>query len=326
VTEPRAPRSGDADSGHVEVRTTPDGYWVAKIHYSCVPDYDFDSACIGMSEDQIERELEINWSVSAGLAVYPQFKWDTHVAAGDLQYWPDLPLHLGLDAPGTPALAITQLNPWGQWQIFPSLHPADDQFRSFYEFGEWMAEHLEREYCTPYGKPLKDLKMVIIGDPAGQAVPPRSDSNRQDMRSCWEILRSGVRLFVGEDENGRAMYQDRPGWNWNVIPGQVSARKRVESVRARLMARVGDDLPALIVDPSEDYVIRAFQGLYSFDRRPDGSFSSDPCKDHASHIMDAVAYCASRLQSRSEVRGEDEDGPARNTGVRSQASSFWRNR
>lgn len=309
----------------LQLRLTQDGYWVSRIHYSCVPGYDVASACIGMSDDQIQRELEINWSASSGLAVYPQFKWDTHVASEELQYWPNLPLHLGLDAPGTPALAIGQLNPWGQLQIFPSLHPAEGQVNSFYEFGEWMADHLEREYCRPYHQPLEKLKMVIIGDPAGNTVPPRSDGSRQDMRSCWEILRTGVRVFMGEDENGRAQYADKPGWGWGVIPGVVSAKKRVEMVRARLMAKVADDLPAIIVDPREDYIIRAFQGLYCFERYPDGSYSENPEKNSASHIMNAVEYLVSRLTARPENMDDDEDGPPRTPGVISQASSHWRN-
>jgi hypothetical protein len=278
-----------------------------------------------MSEDQIERELEINWSVSAGMAVYPQFRWNTHVAAEELQYWPELPLHLGLDAPGTPALAITQLNPWGQWQIFPSLHPAEGQISSFYEFGEWMAEHLEDNYGKPYKRTLKQIPMVIIGDPNGNTVPVRSDGSRQDMRSCWEILRTGVRMFMGEDEGGRAMYADKPGWGLNVVPGVVSVQKRLEAVRARLTSQVSDGLPAFIIDPREDYMIRCFQGLYSYERHPDGSYSDKPNKDNASHIMDGAAYVASRLSARPEPM-DDEDAPMPTPGFISQASSHWRNR
>ena len=321
-----APQPPSTDKPDLQLRLTPDGYWCCRVHWSAVPNYDYESACVGMSEDQIQRELEINWSASSGLAVYPQFQWNVHVASEELQYWPNLPLHLGLDAPGTPALAIGQLNPWGQLQIFPSLHPPEGQITSFYEFGEWMATHLYREYCKPYGRELEQLKMVIIGDPAGNAVPPRTDGSRQDMRSCWEILRTGVRLFMGEDENGQAQYADRPGWGWSVIPGVVSARRRVEMVQARLMQKLGDDLPAIIIDPREDYIIRAFQGLYCYDRYPDGSYSDTPSKNAASHIMNAVEYMVSRLTARPENMDDDEDGPPKTPGVISQSSSYWRMR
>jgi hypothetical protein len=325
MIDEKAPRPADPESAPLGLRKTVDGYWVARLHYSIVPDYDFESACTGMSDDQIERELEINWSASSGMAVYPQFKWDTHVAAEELRYWPELPLHCGLDAPGCPALAITQLNPWGQWQIFPSLHPSRGQDFSFYEFAEWMAEHLEKNYGEPYGRTLKQIPLVIIGDPAGNTVPTRSDGSRQDMRSCWETLRTGVRMFMGEDENGRGLYADKPGWGLNVVPGVISVQKRIEAVRARLTSQVGDGLPAFIIDPREDYMIRCFQGLYTFERYPNGDYSDKPAKDDASDIMDSVAYVASRLSARPEPL-DDEDAPAPTPGFISQSSSHWRNR
>jgi hypothetical protein len=102
----------------------------------------------------------------------------------------------------------------------------------------------------------------------------------------------------------------------------------LDAVRARLTTLVGEGLPALIVDPRAEFVIRAFLGAYCYEQYSDGTFSRDPCKQgtqgHASHTMDALAYVATRLFSRPPARDDDEDAPLRRPAVSSQASGFWR--
>ncbi len=155
--------SSEAPAPLLPCRVTADGWNVLTVHYSKVPGYDFAAACVGMGEDEIQRELEINWAVTPGLRVYPQFSRERHEAAEALPFDPERPLHVGIDAPGTPAAAITQLNAFGQWLIYPSLSPEEGEFGSFYDFAEHLANHLTREYAAPHGLGLEDLKLVFIG-------------------------------------------------------------------------------------------------------------------------------------------------------------------
>jgi hypothetical protein len=52
--------------------------------------------CASMTPDQIARELDIDFAVSASGLVFPEFSYDRHMRS-DLAYDPDLPLHFGMD-------------------------------------------------------------------------------------------------------------------------------------------------------------------------------------------------------------------------------------
>lgn len=303
------------------LRQTGDGWWVQTVHYSKVPGYNFEAACVGMGADDIARELEISWDTTSGLRVYKAFSRERHVATEPLRFDPHRPLHIGWDCPGCPAVAITQLNAWGQWQIFPSLSPDEDQFRFFYQFAEFVADHLYREYAEPNGLRLEDLNLIHIGDPAGQYASPTTKGDKEEKASCYEILRRGVDVFLGEDENGKPITANKPGWGWNVIPGELRLKKRIEAVRARLTTLVADGLPAMIVDPRAEFVISLMLGGYVYEELPDGTYSVDPKKDHWSHTANALEYVATRLHTKSFRFDDEDEDIARREPFRSQAAN-----
>lgn len=314
---PGAARAGagqglDGGQGFVVPRRkTVDGWTIVTIHYSLIPDYDYEEACKGLTGPQIEVELNINWNATGGKAVYPEFGRG-HIAATPLTFDPNSPLICGWDFGGSPGFVPTQINSAGQWLIFPSLSGPRNRSIGIYEFGQQVADHLLREYAEPFGLSLDDLDLVHYGDPAGKARPRHSQltaNSKIEMRSAFDVLQHGIRL-VRVNERGKRTYEDRPGWGWEIRKGAVSITERLESVRARLNLMT-NGVSALLVCPNATDMVVAFSGGYCYRQRSDGTYEHDPDKNEYSHIMDALAYVASRIYAlpgkrNRRYRGDDE--------------------
>jgi hypothetical protein len=146
------------------IRQTQVGFWVLNIPHTAKPDYDFERACVGMDRVDIETEILINWNASSGMRIYEGFDPDVHVSKTELPYYPTLPLCCGWDWGLSPACLIGQLNPLGQFQIFPSFYPEEREYEGIYAFAERVADHLLKFYCMPHGKSLKQLVTYQEGD------------------------------------------------------------------------------------------------------------------------------------------------------------------
>lgn len=306
-------------------RLTPDGWHIDTIHYSLVPDYDYDQACEGLTDEGIRRELEIDWSASEGKRVYPQFGRKTHVAVEPLKLDPNREVYCGWDFGGTPAFVVTQINVFGQWLIFPSVSPPEEMTVGIYEFGQHVADYLYRTYCQKRGLKLTDLKLVHFGDPNGAARPPRTGDGPRETQSCFDILNRGLQVHAGTDDDGKPVVHKRAGLGWRIQPGAVNITDRLEAVRSRLTLNLHQGNPALVCDPDAEAVITGFLGGYHYPQRADGSYAYDPKKDFYSHTMDALGYIATRLFVRVESGDddEDEDSMFRRTVFRSGAASRY---
>src|SRR5438132_3862073 len=108
-------------------KKTKAGWSITTINWRKVPQYDFAAACIGLDEAGIRMELENDWTASSGRRVYPLFDRDTHVATEPFDFDPSRPLHCGWDLPVCPAFVPTQINAYGQWCVFPSISPPEDE-------------------------------------------------------------------------------------------------------------------------------------------------------------------------------------------------------
>ncbi len=219
---------------HLPLRHTRDGWYILGVPWQAVPEYNYKNACIGMGENEIEMELNRNWSVVRGKAVYPEFSLDRHVARQPLVFDPSRPLHAGWDWLGCPAFVPSQLNSFGQWLIFPSLSPPESESIGIYEFAEQVANHLLRRYAAPHGLTLDDLEIVHVGDPSGRNPPAKTGGRKQETASAFDILNRGSKMYLGEDDRGDPVFEQKPGWKWRVIPGAMRISDRIEAVRARL--------------------------------------------------------------------------------------------
>lgn len=311
------------------IKETQIGFWVLNIPHTAKPDYDFERACIGMDRTDIETEILINWNASSGMRIYDGFDPDVHVSKTELHYYPGLPICMGFDFGLSPACLIGQLNPLGQFQIFPSLAPEEREYEGIYSFGEKVADHLLKNYGMPHGKTLKQLNTYCVGDPAGRAMTRHSAGGRtsRELFSCFQILNTGLTLSLGEDEEGLPVREHLPGWGWLLYGGEVSHDKRQEAVRARLRWMIRPKVPALIVDPREEFVQSCFMGQYRRKVFSDGTYDRNPMKDHASHIMNSLEYLLSRLKvtpSQPEEEFDEDKSARRPEPFRSQSSSYHR--
>lgn len=277
------------------------------IPWTVVPNYNYEAACQGMSPEAIRMELEIDWTASRGLKVYPEFSRDKHVALDKIEADVERPFYIGWDWATCPSAVITQTNAYGQWLILDAVTTGEDESREVYEFGMRVADFLTQNYALPNGIGLEDLRMIHVGDPAGQARLPRTGERPQDTRSYFEIIRRGLDVFVGEDMHGRPIIERKKGLGWKIIAGQVGIPIRLESVRARLTTSLKDGVPALVVSPQVTSVIDAFSGGYHYHAYNDGSYSRDPEKNWEADVMDALGYIATRLYPTSKVRKTEEE-------------------
>lgn len=301
--------------------TTPDGWTILQVHYSAVPNYDFEAASQGLSDDGIRQELEIDWTATKGKRVYPTFGYQRHVSTEAISFNPREPLFCGWDVGDTPAFVPTQLNRYGQWCIFPGVHPTEDHVTGTYEFGEMVAEHLQQFFATPNDLDLKDLRLIHFGDPMVNAKPAATQSSKKEARTHAEILNRGILVPIGVDGNGKQIYKERKGWGWHIKPGAVDVPARLEAVRARLEMTLQGGLSALVVDRRATVMIEAFQGAYCYAQHSDGTYDRHPDKNYWSHTADALGYIATRLFG---VRKKDEDEePKQGRVFRSRAASRY---
>lgn len=307
---PVTAKSGDADQYQIERWHTPDGWCIGRIHYSIVPGYDFKGVCEGMSPQAIRQEVEIDWTASAGARIYPEYG-PMHLASEPLTFDPDRPLYCGWDfgshAGGTPAWVPSQINSFGQWLIFPPIAPLPEHPIGTYDFGQLVADHLQREYAQPYGKSWKQLKILHFGDPNGNQRPARTGQRPEEMATHFDILQHGIKVPLGADDRGEMRYKRKPGFGFKIMGGPVEITERLEAVKARLTMLLPGNLPALVVDPRATVVKDGFSGGYHRKRRADGAYEERPEKNWYSHAFDALAYIAARLF----VVPEDDDAYGR---------------
>lgn len=284
-------------AGKLPLRRTVDGWTILEIRGARdIPGYDPAEVGRGMSVQTYRREVLGDWTASAGKVVYEEYG-DLHEPQTPLPFDPTKDLVCGWDLPaatgGTPAFVASQVSGAGQWCLYGALLPNPDESPGVWEFAERVAEWLTEKFCGPSGLRLQDLRLVHYGDPAG--AQKGLSGTARELRSAYEIIRGGDKIEIGLNEITREpVYQERPGRGWTIQPGEVSATKRRECVKQRLMLNIRG-APALVVAPSATFIREGFRGGYHYAQRNDGRYELDPAKNRYSHVFDAIEYVASRL-------------------------------
>lgn len=197
-----------------------------------------------------------------GKPVFPEFNDNRHVASSELDWEPDLPLIIGVDAGRTPAAAIVQLRPGGQLQILGEF-VFEGTARPF---ARALREYLQREF--------PGCEVEIYRDPA-------TDNPNDVTDGDWgEIF---------DDEFFEGLDRSTPSPCKNVLA------TRLEAVTDQLLGTVEKEPaapPKLLLCPSCKVIRRAFNSGYRYKRMKvaGGRWADKPDKNEYSHPMDALQY------------------------------------
>lgn len=222
----------------------------------------------GKSEDWIDVYINAKFGKSlSGKAVFRAFDSDIHVAESELQYikLSTHPLIIGMDFGLTPACTISQVDPQGRFLTYDCL--TSDGMGTL-------------RFCREKLKPLltnkyPGMNILIIGDPAGQ------QRAQTDERSVFDILRQE---------------------GFRVIPAKTnSIVARINAVD-KLLTRMVDGKPGMLIDPGCRELINALRGGYRYKIKTNGEVDDKPEKNAYSHIADAFQYAC--LHADGNVTGD----------------------
>jgi len=192
--------------------------------------------------------------VQEGRPVWPEY--NDLMMSGEVEYDPQLPIHVGLDFGLTPAAAIGQRLNNGRWVI---LHEIVTEDMGLERFGNQLLAELNAKYPK--------AQVLIWGDPAGM----QRDAIYEV--TAFDYLRTlGLRAQPTASNNFKV---------------------RREGAAAP-MQRLINGKPGLIVDKSCKMIRKSLAGGYHFKRIAVGAgherFKDSPNKNEHSHIGDAFGY------------------------------------
>lgn len=212
-------------------------------------------------------------TTAAGKPVFPEYADDIHCRT--VEAVPNVPLILGFDFGLTPAVAICQLTPRGQFRVVDEVATEDMGIERL----------LEDELKPLLQKKYSDYAVEGCGDPAGVG---RSQTDEKTVFDS--ILNAGIPIVPAASNDLTA---------------------RLEAVR-KYLRRMVDGQPAFAVNPRCGATRKAMNGAYCFERKQKLSgfgYSDRPNKGKYSHIADALQYAA--MYTEYEVKDERWNKPMR---------------
>lgn len=226
----------------------------------------------GKSKDWIKVFLLAQYgTVTTGRPVYPNYNDDIHCKV--IKPYEGLPLIIGMDYGLTPAAAICQVSPKGQFRTYAEVVTPDDTTMGVRQFS--------RDLLKPFlAMNFPKHKVQIVGDPAGAR---RADS---DEKTCFLILA----------EEGFPAMPACP----NNDPG---IRKDAVNV---YLTGLSDGQPNYLLHPEARTIRKGMNGGYHFKRvqaSGDEKYRDVPDKNQYSHPVEAKEYAA--VFSRTMTLAQD---------------------
>jgi hypothetical protein len=246
----------------------PSGLSVEADWLEFLPDGYYENLAEGKSEDWVDVYINAKFGKSlSGQPVFRAFNRDIHVAKGPLSHikMSTHPLIIGMDFGLTPACTINQIDPMGRFLTFDDLTSEGMGILRF------SREKLKPLLTNKY----PGMPVIIIGDPAGQ------QRAQTDERSVFDILKQeGFRIVPAKT---------------NSIVARVNAVDK-------LLTKMVDGKPAMLIDPQCRHLINALRGGYRYKVNSKGLTDEKPEKNEYSHVADAHQYAC--LHADSSMTGD----------------------
>jgi hypothetical protein len=195
-------------------------------------------------------------------AVYPEFNPDFHVAAAPLEVLPGRDLVVGADAGGTPAAALVQQAPDGQWRVLAELtthEKTDGSLTGPNRFGETLAAVLAEPR-------FRGLAVRGIADPSAAYGADRVKGESSWIETVARV--AGIRI-------------------WPAPTNDPTPRQ--EALRLPLGRLIDGRRAGFVIDPSCRLLARALARDYRFPVTA-GKRGTEPLKNWASHLVEALQY------------------------------------
>jgi hypothetical protein len=232
----------------------------------------YDRAAVGKRQEWIDVYINNQYGTTLdGRPVYPEFNKDIHVSKQPLEIYRGIPLMLGWDFGLTPACAVTQLSPTGQWRIL----------REFAVVGTTMAikQFATNTVIPGLNNEFKGMEILSYGDPGGEQ---RSQSD--ESQAIKTLTGLGIRTK----------------------PAHTNLFKPRRDSVGDYMSRLAQGAPAFIIDPSCKRLIKACTGAYKFRRKQVAGFEEKymdvPDKNQYSHIGETIQYVAVEISTKRETK------------------------
>ena len=240
-----------------------------------IPGY-YDAQLIGKSDEYIRVNLGSEYGRSmGGLPVHPRFSREIHVAKGPLTPDPHNLLLLSADFGLTPALVFKQQNAFGQVLTLDEIAM----------FGVGLERCIEERVLPLIRKRFDGFELFVTGDPSG------GTGSQGDEVSCGDVFRRYSRKGLGKVKLA-----------WSNSP-----LHRQGATDHFLSMTVDRGMPAYLVDPRCESLIRALGGGYMYKKFKDGRNSTEVDKNDHSHLGDANGYADMYFERGGRRKAENLD-------------------
>ena len=219
-------------------------YWTQMVH--------------GKSSEWIKSYVLGQYAtVYDGKPIYNEYNDGIHCADEELEPMRGLTLYLGLDYGLTPAAALFQITPTGQFRVLDEVVSEDMGVRRFIR--DALKPVLNNKYAG--------MSLRLWGDPAGSQ---RAQSTED---TCMEIL----------EEEG---LPTEPASTQDPV-------KRREAVAQKLLQNDADGEPGFLLSPTCKYLRKGFNGAFMYERVQvvgEERYKDQPKKNIFSHVHEALQY------------------------------------
>jgi hypothetical protein len=214
-----------------------------------------------------------------GRSVHPEYKDRLHYADKILKADPTLEIGLGWDFGLTPACAVVQFTPFGQFVVLDEIYSEDDSLEDFAEYK--VIPHLDRYY------PFWRNNYVSRHDPAGQG------ENQINKQTCQGVLKKlGIDSKPAASSN--AAVPRRNGLKYHLRrlmrgePGFLLSN-RCQQIREGLMGQFQYPKIKAVNDANDD------------------RYHEKPLKNMYSHICEALEYIGMYYAKNETKKDKPQD-------------------